>query len=238
MEVIDLMKLGLFSDYHFNSGEATGPNGYDNKTLKKLEEAYDFFLKEKCDYVICLGDLIDVEKEHAKEIANLNKIADALKNYDVETRVIMGNHDNLLFDVDEFYSILGEQYRPRNIYSSSKNLIFIDACFFKNGEHYKRGDNDWTNTYYPETDKLDSILKEVTGDVYIFMHQNIDPAISEDHRVSNDSEIRKILKNNNNVKTVFQGHYHPGKNSEFDGIHYVTLPAVCENEKAYYIIEI
>lgn len=104
--------------------------------------------------------------------------------------------------------------------------------------HYKQGDSDWTDIYYPETDKLDSVLKEITGEVYIFMHQNIDPAIREDHRLFNDSEIRKILKNNNNVKTVFQGHYHPGKSSEFDGIHYVTFPAMCENEKAYYIIEV
>lgn len=104
------MKLGLFADSHFSSAEVTCGNRYNNKSLKKIEEAYNFFLKENCDYVICLGDLIDRENEHVKEIANLNKISDTLKNYAVETCVIMGNHDAFSFDVDEFYSILGEQY--------------------------------------------------------------------------------------------------------------------------------
>ena len=232
------MKLGLFTDSHFSSAEITDGNRYNNKSLEKIKEAYKYFIEEKCDCVICLGDLTDREKEHTKEIDNLKKISDVLKNYDVETYVLMGNHDGFSFEVDEFYSVLGEQYRPNNKYSNSKNLIFIDACYLKSGEHYKPGDSDWTDTYYPETDKLDSTLEGIEGDAYVFMHQNIDPLIREDHRLFNDSEIRKILENSNKVKTVFQGHYHPGKRSEHNGIHYVTFPAMCENEKAYYIVEI
>lgn len=234
------MKLGIFTDSHFSSAEITDGNRYNSKSLEKIKEAYKYFLEEKCDCVICLGDLTDSEKEHAEEIDNLKKISDIFKNYPFETYVLMGNHDAFSFDVDEFYSVLGEQYRPRNKYSNSKNLIFFDGCYFKNGEHYKPKNSDWTytDTYDSEIDKLASTLKGITGDAYVFMHLNSDPTILEDYRVFNDSKIRKILENSNKVKTVFQGHYHAGKRSELNGIHYVTFPAMCENEKAYYIVEI
>ena len=70
------------------------------------------------------------------------------------------------------------------------------------------------------------------------MHQNIDPNIREDHRVFNDSEIRDVLEKSNKVKSVFQGHFHPGFSSVHDGIKYITYPAMCENDGAYYVVEI
>ncbi len=232
------MKIGLFTDSHFSSADLTCGNRYNNKSFQKIKEAYQYFFEEKCDLVICLGDLIDREDDHTKEMTNLKKISKVLLNYDMKTYVILGNHDAFAFDVDEFYSILGEQFRPKNIYTGTKNLIFLDACYFKNGMHYKRGDSDWTDTYYPMVDKLKILLADIAGDIYIFMHQNMDPSIREDHRLFNANELHSIFKTSKKVKTVFQGHYHPGFTSEHDGIRYVTYPAMCENEDAYYVIEI
>lgn len=232
------MKIGLFTDSHFSSADVTCGNRYNNKSFQKIKEAYQYFFEEKCDLVICLGDLIDREDDHAKEITNLKKISKVLLNYDMKTYVILGNHDAFAFDVDEFYSVLGEQFRPENIYTDAKNLIFLDACYFKNEMHYKRGDSDWTDTYYPMADKLKTLLAGIVGDAYIFVHQNIDPSISGEHRIFNADELCSIFKTSKKVKTVFQGHYHPGFTSEHDGICYVTYPAMCENEEAHYVIEI
>ncbi len=232
------MKIGLFTDSHFSLADATCGNRYNNKSLQKIKEAYQYFFEEKCDLVICLGDLIDREDDHNKEITTLKKISKILLKYGMKTSVILGNHDAFAFDVDEFYSILGEQFRPENIYTGTKNLIFLDACYFKNGMHYKRGDSDWTDTYYPMANELEMLLADIVGDVYIFMHQNIDPSIREDHRLFNANELHSIFKTGKKVKTVFQGRYHPGFTSEHDGIRYVTYPAMCENEDAYYVIEI
>ena len=116
--------------------------------------------------------------------------------------------------------------------------MFIDACYFKNGNHYKPGDTDWTDTYFPYIEELKKRLSGISGDAYIFIHQNIDPNIREDHRVFNDFEIREVLEKSNKVKIVFQGHFHPGNNSEHNGIKYVTFPAMCENEEGYYVVEI
>ena len=49
--------------------------------------------------------------------------------------------------------------------------------------------------------------------------------------------MREIFEKSGKVKSVFQGHYHKGAENETGGIKYITLKAMCENEKAYYIID-
>lgn len=88
---------------------------------------------------MCLGDLIDRENSHQKEIENLKKVSNDLQKYDVKTTILMGNHDAFAFIPEEFYSILGEEYRPGNIACDNKNLIFLDTCYFKNGGYYMPG---------------------------------------------------------------------------------------------------
>ena len=38
-------------------------------------------------------------------------------------------------DVDEFFEIMGENKRPRNIFTNNLNLVFLDTCYFKSGVH-------------------------------------------------------------------------------------------------------
>lgn len=231
------MKIGIFTDSHYSSAELTCGKRYNSKSLAKINEAYEHFVKENCELVICLGDIIDKEGDHTKEVKNLRQVAEAIKKYGIKTFVVMGNHDGFTFDRDEFYGILGENCRPQNIYGDV-NLIFLDACYFKNGRHYMPGDGDWENTFLPKAESLEKVLSEAEGNTYIFMHQNIDPAIYENHRLSNDAQVRDIIHRSGKVKTVFQGHYHAGEESEYDGIKYITYPAMCENEKAYFTVEL
>lgn len=232
------MKLGIFTDSHYSSAEITCTNRYNSKSLGKIKKAFKYFRNEKCDLVVCLGDLIDRENEHKKTVCNLKEISRVLDSYDLKTYVVMGNHDGFEFEVDEFYAILGEKHRPQNTYMDNKNLIFMDACYFKTGIHYKPGDSDWTDTFYPETDYLKEVLEKVEGDTYVFVHQSLSPTIREDHRISNDAQIREVMEKSGKVCVVFQGHFHEGEESECNGIRYVTYPAMCENEDCYYVVEI
>jgi len=113
----------------------------------------------------------------------------------------------------------------------------VDACYLRSGAHYIPGPFDWTDTFYPHTEQLSQTLETLSGNVYVFMHQNIDPEIREDHRLYNDAQIRSILEKSGKVRAVYQGHYHPGHRAEVNGISYVTLPAMCENEQAYFVVE-
>ena len=116
--------------------------------------------------------------------------------------------------------------------------VFLDACYFKSGVHYAPGDSDWKDTLYPFTAELESKLAASDVPTYIFMHQNIDPGIREDHRLSNAEELLRIIEKSGVVRAVFQGHYHPGQSSRQGGVDYIALPAMCENESAYWVYEL
>lgn len=231
------MKLGLFADPHYSSKAVTCGIRYNSQSLRKIREAYDCFEKEKCDLIVCLGDLIDTEIEENKVKSNLLAIADVIHSVDVPTVCIMGNHDAFSLGADEFYSVLGD-CRPRDIETHGKRLIFLDACYYKSGERYAKGDGDWTDTFYPQAPQLRNVLDNSDGDVYLFIHQNIDPAVDAEHRLHNADSLFNIINESRVVKIVFQGHFHAGCRSEYDGVKYITLPAMCQNEGAYYVFEI
>lgn len=227
------MKIGIFTDSHYSSAEITCGNRYNSRSLDKIKEAYDFFEREKCDLIICLGDLIDKEESHDREKENLAKVSAVMNESPIKTVCLMGNHDAFAFEKSEFYGLL-QQSEPEILKKDNKTLIFIDACHFKCGRHYKPGDEDWTDTFYPYLDKLNKHLSEADGDVYVFIHQNLDGCVEKQHILYNADEINDIIFKSNRVKAVYQGHYHPGMSSNYRGVRYITFPAMCENEKAYY----
>lgn len=225
------MKLGLFSDPHYSSHELTCGVRRNSLSLKKINDALAYFRQQGCDLVICLGDLIDREDDHEKEIMHLSRIACTVEQSGVPFISLMGNHDAFALTEKEFYSVLGEKARPHPLKLGEITLIFLDACHFATGVHYAPGDDDWTDTFYPYTEDLKLQLQKAKGEVIVLMHQNIDPDIHVSHCLSNAAEIRKVLEESGKVRRVVQGHYHPGAQNVVNGIRYLTLPAMCENEK-------
>ena len=191
-----------------------------------------------CDLAICLGDVTDTEEDHEAEKHNVAKISAVLSEAKIPTRCVMGNHDAFTFAPEEFYAILGRQTKPEPIFTKEYSLLFLDACYFSDGTHYAPGDDNWMDTFYPQVDALEAELAKAPGDIYVFMHQNLDPNIHVSHRLSNDAQVRRALEACGRVRHVFQGHYHDGAESIVNGIRYTTLPAMCENEDAYRIFEI
>ena len=68
------MKIGIFTDSHYSSADITCGCRYNNQSLRKIREAYDFFEKANCDLVVCLGDLIDTELTIEQEIAKAEEV--------------------------------------------------------------------------------------------------------------------------------------------------------------------
>jgi len=235
---VNNLKIGLFTDSHYSSALLTCGNRFNSQSLRKIKEAMKNFVQEKCDLVIILGDVTDTEPSCELEAQNMRQIAQVLDASGLDVFCVMGNHDAFVFTSDEFYGLLGEKYRPRTIQRDGASLLFLDACYFHTGIHYAPGDSDWTDTFYPYTDDLKNTLSALRGDVYVFMHQNIDPEVREDHCLCNAAQIRSILETAGNVKAVYQGHYHWGHETCCNGIGYITLPAMCQNEDAYRIIRI
>lgn len=231
------MKLGIFTDAHYSSASVTCTNRYNSKSLDKIKKAYEYFKAENAELVICLGDLTDTEKSHEKEVENLAEIAEVIKASGIKTICVMGNHDGFCYTLDEFYGILGG-CKPEKLCVDGKNLAFVDACYFKNGRHYEPGDSDWEDTFYPFEKELEESLSKLDGDIYVFMHQNVDANIPENHRLYNAKALCDVFEKNGRVKAVFQGHYHPGFESENNGVKYVTLPAMCSLDEGWFVTEL
>lgn len=231
------MKIGIFTDAHYSSRLLTGGGRQNSRSLEKIKQAYAFFEKEGCDLVICLGDLTDADDTHEKEVENLRRIAAVIHGSPLATVCVRGNHDAFTFTEEEFYTLLGG-CRPEPIEAEGKTLLFTDACCFKSGRRYLPGDTDWTDCFCPDTEELQAQLAAAAGDVYLFLHQNLDPDIRGDHRPGNADAVNAMLRENGRVKAVFQGHYHLGNKSEHDGIRYVTFFAMCENENAFFTEEL
>ncbi len=234
------MKLGIFTDSHYSSSEITCSVRHNSKALDRIKIAAEHFKNEGCDCIICLGDLTDREDSHESEIENLEKIAWVLKHTHIPTTVVMGNHDGFSFSVEEFYGILGNECLPKTVRTDGNTLIFLDACYYGDGEKYRPGRDDWTDTFLPsaECDRLSDTLKSCCDRAYVFIHQSLDCDIRSDHRVLNAEAVCEIIERSGKVKSVFQGHYHPGYESVHGGVKYVTLPALCERENAYFVVEI
>lgn len=232
------MKIGIFTDSHYSSAECTCGDRYNSRSLEKIREALAFFKAEHCELVLSLGDLIDRESEHQKEVENLQQIADTIVASELPFLALMGNHDAFAFTVEEFYNILGQQYKPKDICDGQCNLIFLDTCYFTSGMHYMPGDSDWTNTFLPNLSELKEKIAACSGKVYVFSHQNIDPTVQEQHIVANATEICDILEQSGKVRAVYQGHYHPGNQYEQNGILYRTFPAMCSYDEARFIVEL
>lgn len=230
------MKIGIITDSHYSSQEVTCTKRYNSKSLAKIKKAYHFFEKENCELIVCLGDIIDKEDFHEKEIENLKKVAKIINSSSIKTVCLMGNHDGFAFEKNEFYNILGIE-KPTDIETDKNKLIFLDTCYFTNGKHYERGDSDWTNAYLPSCENFKKRIK-TDKNIFIFSHHNIDINAEENHRINNAEEINEIIRLNKNVKTVYQGHFHPGEKRFYNGINFITFPAMCENEDAVFIEDI
>ena len=97
------MRIGMFSDPHYSSAEVTCGNRYNNQSLRKIKEAMAYFVREKCDMVIMLGDITDTEPTKEMELENLREVSEVLKCTGIRAVCLMGNHDAFVLTKGEFY---------------------------------------------------------------------------------------------------------------------------------------
>ena len=233
-----MMRLGIFTDPHYSSQEITCGKRYNSRSLEKIRQAYRYFMAADCDLIVCLGDLIDREKDAETQKLQLESVAQIIRGCRIPSVCLMGNHDAFAFTREAFYGILGPSCRPTDRVLDGKRLLFLDACYFRNGRHYRPGDTDWTDTFYPFEAELRKTVSASEEDIHVFLHQNLDPHIDARHRLYNADGVNAILASHGHVKAVWQGHYHPGARCEYNGIRYITLPAMCERENAFFVAEI
>jgi DNA repair exonuclease SbcCD nuclease subunit len=234
------MKIGLFSDPHYCHIEIPSPRRF-TLSYKKITEAMEYFKAEGAELVLCLGDLVDDCRNYEDNVKSIKKIVGLIRSYGIPFYSLMGNHDYQNFTREEFDLLTGGAYPPARMDVGKSTLLFLDCNYGDDGRVYEPQKVDWTDTRLPEEslDSLENALADPTvKHAYVFSHQSIENEVEEHHIVHNAADIRAVLSASGKVRAMIQGHYHPGHDTVIDGVHYHTLPAMCEGETNYYEIMI
>ena len=232
------MKLGIFSDSHYCGAEVLCRTRRPSLSLSKIREAMDAFREAKVDACVCLGDMTDHGPTETKAdiAACYNEALSVIRSYALPFYFVPGNHDYLMLTGEELYRDI--QSPPYAISLGGYRLIFLDANYRSCGGRFDVAGEIWDDSNLPreQCEFLKKELSEAVEECIIFVHENLDPFVEEHHVIKNAEEIRRIIKESGKVKTVIQGHYHPGAEHTIDGIPYITLPAMCEEEENSYRI--
>lgn len=235
------LRIGLMTDLHYADKMASGTRHY-RETLAKLEEAATQFERDKLEFLVELGDLIDAADAVDTEKRYLKTVNREFSEICKDRHYVLGNHCVDTLKKEEF---LGEVGQEKSYYSFDRgdyHFVVLDSCFRADGVAYSRKNFKWTDANIPaaELDWVKADLEATDKNVIVFAHQRLD--VSNNHGVKNNAEVRNILESSGQVLAVFQGHSHQNDVKEINGIHYCTLVAMVEGSGAenngYSLLEI
>lgn len=225
------VRIGMVTDLHYADKPPAGTRHY-RESLAKLKEAAEQFQKDKPDFIVELGDLIDaadsVEAEK-KYLATINKEFAALPG---DKHYVLGNHCVTTLTKEEFLGGVGQKKPHYSFDRGGFHFVVLDACFRSDGQPYGRDNFKWSDANIPDeqVEWLRADLKTTTGKAIVFAHQRLD--VKNDYGVKNAEQVRKVLEDSGKVLAVFQGHSHKNDLKDINGIHYCTLVAMVEGSGA------
>ena len=232
------MKLGLFADSHYRLMEQHGRR-FHKASLGKIKETMNAFQEEKVDFIVCLGDIIDVGETPEESINCLEEAMEPIRAVGIPYRIIPGNHDYAAFAAEDFAARTGCPMLPCTVETDTHKLILLDANYREDFRRYDIAGVQWKDTNLPP-EQLEFLKKELAASskpCIVLLHENLDTEIHISHVVkSGGEEARQIIEESGKCNLIIQGHYHPGADREANGIRYLTLPAMCEKETDYYMI--
>ena len=247
------LRFGIITDAHYADRTPSGSRHYAD-SIAKVREAVAEFRRAKVDFIIELGDFKDTTSKSEVEptLRFLDDVERALQSFGGRVYHVLGNHDMDCLSKEEFLShtLNPRSVRGRAHYSFSERgvrCIVLDANYNEDGSHYERGNFDWRKAIIPreQIEWLDAELAAHSSEpTLIFLHQMLDSFsdVTKSVCVNNASDVVEVLERHKQVLAVFQGHHHPGHYSHRNGIHYLTLQGMIEDEypqhNSYAIVEL
>lgn len=233
------MKICVFTDPHYCTKEALGTSDRRPKlSLDKMKRMVMAAQEEGVSLFVCLGDFVNMEGSAEQDRINAAEAAKVLTESGIPCIACMGNHDGEVMTREEFGAVTGFTTAPC-VYDlpSGKRLVFLDANYDKDYNPYRRHQVDWTDANVPPAE-LTWLREALAGrEAEVFLHQNLEPEAEPHHRVRNADEVLALLKEYR-VTRIWQGHYHYGAKSQYEGMEIVTLKAMCVFEDTFVIAEI
>lgn len=252
------MKIGLITDCHAALKPAED-NKYYSHSFVKFQDSCAYFLRERVDFAVNLGDVYQSVGDPAKtEEAILRMVFPRMM-----TRApflhVLGNNDVVDYTKAEFLDFMRDPAKRMNrpmgqrrgapqievepkdswYYSFVREgwkFVVLDTNYDKNGNSYEKTAYDCREAYV-NPEQLAWMKKELAEGLptIIFTHANLDvheSPLAEICRLKNAAEVREAIESAGNVKLVLQGHDHFGAKSVMNGIPYITLHATVLNK--YY----
>ena len=220
-------RFSMITDLHYADKPPAGSRHY-RETIAKLEQATAQFEKDKPDFLVCLGDLIDAAADVKTELGYLARITKEIANIKLAKHYVLGNHCVDTLTKKEFLDGVGQEKSYYSFDKGNVHFVVLDACFRSDGVPYQRKNFVWTDPNVPaaELQWLKQDLANADKPTIVFAHQRLDNAGS--HGIKNADEVRKVLEESGQVLAVFQGHSHQNEHKVIGEIHYCTLVAMVE----------
>lgn len=238
-------KLIIFSDIHYLDKR---PKELDFNLTRKLtqyseeiiEKLIDKINEEAPDVSICLGDLIEDTFNHDKDIINYTYIWNKLKNIQTPFYSVIGNHDlRTMNSRKELEEIM--KYEKATFSFDLNNYHFIilttdirEDLGGDDGGIYKAQCMSGKEINWLKEDLVKNKLPCI-----IFTHFGLaeDKQIGnywfeknpEDGLMNNRQAIKEIIKSDDNVIAIFNGHQHWTKQIIEDGKNYYVVGSLTEN---------
>jgi predicted phosphodiesterase len=221
------LRVGLMTDLHYGDKEPTKTRFY-REALGKLDEAVQYFNREKPAFIAELGDFIDQADSVEQEIGWLKTMEQHYAALTMPRHYVLGNHCVGTLTKREFAEHTKAPGGHAVFESAGITFIILDACFREDGTPYERKNFHWQDSNVPKQELtwLEGELARASGPVIVLAHQRLD--LSPAHAIRNAAEVRSLLEKSRKVLAVFQGHSHKNDYQQINGIHYTTLVAMIE----------
>jgi alkaline phosphatase len=236
-----LLRIGLMTDLHYGDKEPTTTRFY-REALGKLDEAVDYFNREKPSVVVELGDFIDQADSVEREIGWLKEMEQHYARLTLPRHYVLGNHCVGTLTKAEFAQHTKGTGGHDSFEVAGATFLILDACYREDGTPYERKYFNWQDANLPKAELawLENELGKARGPVIVLAHQRLD--VSKAHAVRNAAEVRALLEDSRKVLAVFQGHSHKNDYQQITGIHYTTLVAMVEgsglDNSGYAMLEV
>ena len=238
-------RLIIFSDIHyldkrpekldFNLGRKLTQYSVEviDKLINKINE-------DKPDVSICLGDLIEDTFNHDIDIINYTYIWNKLKNIQVPFYSVMGNHDlRTMNSRKELEEIMGYKNATFSFDLKGYHFIILTTDIREDLGEDDGGIYKAQCMSEKEIAWLKEDLEKNQLPCIIFTHFGLaeDRQIGnywfeknpEDGLMSNRKEVKKIIKSNENIIAIFNGHQHWTKQLKEDGKVYYIVGSLIDN---------
>jgi alkaline phosphatase len=221
------LRIGLITDLHYADKPPAGTRFY-LETPGKLEKAVEQFTRDKVNFTVELGDLVDAAKTAEEETGYLKTINTQFAKIPGDRHYVLGNHCVQTFTKEEFLSGVEREKSHYSFDAAGWHFVVLDACFRSDGEPYGRNNFTWTDSNVPvsQLQWLEADLKKAECKTIVFAHQRLD--VTRQHSVRNAETVRKVLESSGKVAALFQGHSHQNDYQQIAGIHYCTVAAIVE----------